>query len=119
VKFFAIAAAAAFAAITPASAQPAGGQYELLRQYNQRVKSGSPTRVYTWWNCNRPEASGHTGTARNGTVTARPARQNRCGVRNYPVTEMIYTSNPGFRGKDEVWLYSHHGGRAQKTLLVE
>jgi hypothetical protein len=110
-----LAAAAVFLLLTA----PAAAQYQLIKQYDQKVKAGQPTRIYTWWNCHRAEASGHAGTARNGTIVTRQATQNRCGVRNYPVTEMIYTSNPGFRGKDEIWMFSHHGSRTQKTLLVE
>jgi hypothetical protein len=87
----------------------------------QRIKSGVPTRVFTWFNCEARGGPGYgaTGVARHGTISVREARQNRCGMTDYPVAELWYTSQAGFRGRDELFLFSQWGSRTSKTVTVE
>jgi hypothetical protein len=88
----------------------------------QRVKSGVPTRIMSVFNCNAigaVESRGDTGVAQHGTIVTRPARQNRCGLRDFPVSEIWYTSQAGYRGRDEVIIIGHYGTRWTKTLTVQ
>jgi hypothetical protein len=61
----------------------------------QRVKSGVPTRVQSYFVCvaRGGVGLGTSGAARHGTITVREGRENRCGMRDYPVAELWYTSH--------------------------
>jgi len=71
---------------------------------SQNIKTGMPTVVWNVWNC-----LGHplvvSGTAKNGSVTLREARQNRCGNPHQAVGQLVYTSAFGFKGTDHLTVY--------------
>jgi hypothetical protein len=111
----------AVSAITLVILSTAAQAQTSVPSIGQRIKSGVPTRVETYFVCeNRGGVGlGTTGTARHGTITVREGRQNRCGMRDYPVAEVWYTSHPGYRGRDELVLIGHFGQRMWKTVTVE
>lgn len=99
--------ACALAGIVPASAQTDG----------QVVQSGRPTVVASYFNCVMPgRIPSPSGTAYHGTVTERQAYGSRCGNPRHLIVQMIYTSQPGYRGVDEVVLQGPP--RASKKIIV-
>lgn len=89
-----------------AEMQSAQAQYERSRR---AVAADQPTRVLSVWNCFRGAVSGVSGQADRGRVTTRPSTQNRCGNRTQPVVEIFYVPPPGFRGPDDIYIYSAGG----------
>jgi hypothetical protein len=80
------------------------------------ARSGEPKLLGVYFNCTpRGGLPSPSGTAHNGTITTRVATGNRCGSPNYPVVQMIYTSRPGFRGRDQAFLY---GSPPRVTTIV-
>ena len=95
------------ASIGPVSAQ----------QRTHVAQSRRPTILGVYFNCTpRGGLPSPSGTALNGTITTRQAVGSRCGNPNQPVVQIIYTSRPGFRGQDEIYLYGPEPRRA--TIIV-
>lgn len=82
-----------------------------------QVEAGKSSLVYGFMDCHGspPPAS---GTATNGTIISRPSTRNLCGNPQQPVTEVIYTPKPGFKGEDFVTIYTTGGYFIQKRVLV-
>lgn len=80
----------------PASAQE--------RVYN--VQSGHPISIRTVFSCTRGNYHSVSGTAYNGSVVTTHTTAPRCGKPSHPVTSLIYTSRPGFKGQDEATIYA-------------
>ncbi|WP_199087723.1 hypothetical protein [Bosea sp. ASV33] len=89
----------------------------LAQGRTENVKSGAASRVYNVFSCGRGIVGGVNGTASHGTITTRTARQNRCGRPDQEVTEVVYTSQPGYRGPDEAYVY-WSGGRTRVSVNV-
>jgi hypothetical protein len=94
------------AGISPASAQ----------QPVRFAQSGRPLILGVYFNCGpRGGLPSPSGTAYNGAIMTRVATGNRCGNPHQPVVQMIYTSRPGFRGRDEAFLY---GPLNRRTTII-
>jgi hypothetical protein len=107
-----LAPALAFLLIGFAGSSPVSAQQRI-----HVAQSGRPHILGVYFNCtNRRGLPSPSGTAYNGTVTTRVATGNRCGNPQQPVVQMIYTSRPGFRGRDEVILYGDPPRRS--TVIV-
>lgn len=84
-----------------ASANPAAAQERV-----HYAQSGRPLPIGAFFRCGpRSAPQAPSGTAYNGTITTRLTTEARCGNPHHPVVQMIYTSRPGFRGQDEIFLY--------------
>jgi hypothetical protein len=94
-----------------ASIDPAAAQERV-----HHAQSGRPIAIGAFFNCGpRMAPQAPSGTARNGTVTTRLTTEARCGNSNHPVIQVIYTSRPGFRGQDEIFLY---GPPAERRRII-
>jgi len=68
------------------------------------AKSGVPTTVRYFWNCTRA-MPGLSGAAEHGSMTVKSSTGNHCGRPDQPVLELVYTSQPGFKGDDRATYY--------------
>ena len=101
----------AFVLLGLADASPASAQ-----QATRFAQSGRPLILGVYFNCtSRGGLPSPSGAAHNGTITTRVATGNRCGNPQQPVVQMIYTSRPGFRGRDEGFLY---GPMNRRTTII-
>ncbi|MFO1183510.1 MAG: hypothetical protein U1E56_01830 [Bauldia sp.] len=66
------------------------------------VKSGQPLVIRVAFNCQTHIPPRLDGSASHGTLTTRLGKGNHCGNANEPHNELIYTSEPGFKGADGV-----------------
>ncbi len=83
-----------------------------------RVKSGTPKRVFSIWNCfNKVTDSGAVGRASHGTVTVQKALEDRCQGR-HPVEQFWYVPEPSYRGPDEVFIF-WQGSALRQKIIVE
>jgi hypothetical protein len=105
---------ASILALTALGATPAQAQVGAAPSL---VPAGKSSLIYGFMDChgNPPMAS---GTATNGTITSRSSTRNLCGNPQQPVTEVIYTQKPGFKGEDFVTVYAAGGYFVQKKVLV-
>jgi hypothetical protein len=85
-------------------------QTPAYRQFNQRVKAGVPTRIYTVYNCANKDNNHNAAQAQHGTITVSSGRMSRCGYNDYPVSFITYTARPDYRGYDDVLIYSSTDG---------
>jgi hypothetical protein len=120
-RFAAIMLALALAAVTtsPAWAQdkanpPAGKSDVTSPESNPRdsklkanatVKAGVRSRVGSAWNCDIPDQIPPVwGRADHGTVEISRGNGPQCGRESMALAEIFYTSEPGFKGIDKVYL---------------
>ena len=113
--------ALAFAAVTtsPAWAQdkanlPTGKSYTGSPESNPRdsklkanatVKAGVRSRVGSAWGCDVPDQPPPVfGRADHGTVEISTGKGPQCGRESMALAEIFYTSEPGFKGIDKVYL---------------
>ena len=113
--------ALAFAAVTtsPACAQdkanlPTGRSYSGSPESNPRdskltanatVKAGVRSRVGSAWSCDVPDQPPPVwGRADHGTVEISRGKGPQCGRESMALAEIFYTSEPGFKGIDKVYL---------------
>jgi hypothetical protein len=94
----------------------AGAEPAAAQQATRFAQSGRPLVLGVYFNCtSRGDLPSPSGAAQNGTITTRVATGNRCGNPQQPVVQMIYTSRPGFRGRDEAFLY---GPMNRRTTII-
>jgi hypothetical protein len=80
------------------------------------AQSGQPKVLGVYFNCTpRGGLPSPSGAAHNGTITTRVATANRCGNPHQPVVQMIYTSRPGFTGRDQAHFY---GSPPRVTTII-
>lgn len=89
----------------------------LAQGRTENARSGAATRVYNVFSCGRGIVGAVNGTASHGTITTRTAKQKRCGRPDQDVTEVLYTSAPGYHGPDEAFVY-WSGGRTRVSVNV-
>jgi len=84
------------------------------------VKGGVESRVATAWDCNQPTvAPAVFAHAENGTVVIKYGTGPSCGRPSMKITGVFYTSNPGFRGTDRLYVMGLLlGGRIEKQLKI-
>ena len=94
----------------------AGSSPASAQQAVHVAQSGRPHILGVYFDCTgRRGLPSPSGTAYNGTITTRVATGNRCGNPQQPVVQMIYTSRPGFRGRDEAIFY---GDPPRRTTIM-
>ena len=110
----------AFAAVTtsPASAQdkaiPPQGKSDTAAapktnagasKANLTVKAGVRSRIGSAWSCDVPDQLPPVfGRAEHGTVEISRGKGPQCGRESMALAEIFYTSEPGFKGIDKVYL---------------
>ncbi len=103
--------------IAAASLAFAAPSMALAQGRVENVRPGAATRVYNVFSCGRGIVGAVNGTASHGTITIRTAKQTRCGRSNQDVTEVLYTSQSGYHGPDEAFVY-WSGGQARVSVNV-
>ena len=82
------------------------------------VRAGVATRVWTAWatDCSKSMKFPQLD-AKEGTIETKHTTINKCGDKNYPVTEYYFTSRPGFHGHTSVyvWTYARRGKQTSPT----
>ncbi len=72
---------------------------------NATVKTGVRSRVGSAWSCDVPDALPPIwGRAEHGTVEISRGTGPQCGRASMALAEIFYTSEPGFKGIDKVYL---------------
>ena len=72
---------------------------------NATVKTGVRSRVGSAWSCDVPDALPPIwGRAEHGTVEISRGKGPQCGRNSMTLAEIFYTSEPGFKGIDKVYL---------------
>ena len=126
------------AANQPAANQPAANQpakRQAKRQANQPpeipinpggalhdgvVKPGVQTSIGMVWDCAQPHQAPHViASANNGSVVIKKGKGPACGRASMDVTYIFYTSKPGFKGRDSVFIMTFlTGGQMDRNMLL-
>lgn len=88
------------------SAESSQAQFERSRR---SVPANSQTQIYNFWNCRTDIIQSVTGQAERGRITTRETTQRRCGNRTQRVVQVMYTPPVGYKGPDDVYVYSGSG----------
>lgn len=90
---------------------------------NVITKAGAQTRVAVAFDCDQPDRAPILwARADHGTINVTEATGPRCGRPSMSLTLVLYTSEPGFRGTDKVYMlgYILNGNLdATYTVLVK
>lgn len=71
--------------------------------FGAHTKTGAPTLIRTFFNCIRHVPGGNgAAIAEHGSAELKFVTGAHCGNANEPANEVWYTSNPGFKGIDNV-----------------
>ncbi|CAN7711854.1 hypothetical protein [Bosea sp. LjRoot237] len=87
-------------------------QYERSRR---SVPANTETQIYNFWNCRNDVIQAVNGEAERGRITTRETTQHRCGNRTQRVLQVIYMPPAGYKGPDDVYLYS---GSSQSRIYL-
>ena len=70
------------------------------------VKAGVETRAFRAWDCDQPNRAPVVwARADHGTISVKPVTSGpKCGRASMTVAGIFYTSEPGFKGTDKVYL---------------
>jgi hypothetical protein len=82
-----------------------------------QAQSGRPISIRTVFSCTWGNYQSVSGTANNGSVVTTHTTAPRCGKPNHPITNVVYTSRPGFKGQDEATIYGD-GVRDRVKIIV-
>jgi hypothetical protein len=84
------------------------------------AKSGVQTRVGMAWDCIQPHQAPHVfASAANGSIVIKKGKGPSCGLPSMDVTHIYYTSRPGFKGPDKVYVMSlQTGGQLARLMTV-
>jgi hypothetical protein len=84
------------------------------------ARSGVQTRVGMAWDCIQPHLAPHVfASAVNGSVVIKKGKGPSCGLPSMDVTHIYYTSKPGFKGPDKLYVMSlQTGGQVQRLMTV-
>lgn len=84
-----------------------------------RVKSGQTVQIRAVFSCEFHTFEVWPTGAQHGTVTLRKYTAPKCYKQNVPHIGVLYTSNAGYKGFDQVWIPSSGGSRTQVRIYVE
>lgn len=69
------------------------------------VKAGVETRALRAWDCGQPDRAPIVwARADHGTISVKPITSEACGRLSMTVAGIFYISEPGFKGRDKVYL---------------
>ncbi len=86
-------------------------QYTIPTVREVEAKSGKPVLVGAFYDCRNHVPYSGTAFVQHGTVTMKSLTINQCGNPKEPANAYWYTSEPGFKGLDEV-NFSYTSGSA-------
>jgi hypothetical protein len=84
------------------------------------VKAGVRSRVGMAWDCVQPnQAPPVVANANNGSVVVKKGKGPGCGHPSMDVTHIYYTSKPGFKGADRLFVMSLiTGGQVERLMTI-
>ncbi len=84
------------------------------------VKAGERTRVGLFWDCALPDASPVIwARADHGTASAVGGTGPQCDRPSVRMTAIFYTSEPGFKGTDKVYVLGYNiSGKIEQSFTV-
>jgi hypothetical protein len=86
------------------------------------VKAGVETRAFRAWDCDQPNhAPVVWARADHGTISIKPITFSgpKCGRLSMTVAGIFYTSEPGFKGTDKIYVLGYlTNGRLDETLTI-
>jgi hypothetical protein len=87
------------------------------------VKAGVETRAFRTWDCDQPNSAPVVwARADHGTISIKPIAFSgpKCGRMSMTVAGIFYTSEPGFKGTDKLYLlgFLSNGKHLDETLTV-
>lgn len=87
---------------------------------NLAVKANTTKRVWTFFSCVvGASREGSYATAEHGQIVVRDTTSNRCGDPKFPVKEVWYTPNAGFKGVDELRTFARGKFTGSRKLIVQ
>jgi hypothetical protein len=85
-------------------------QYAVPRVVEKETKSGAPVLLGLFVDCKTHVPYQGSAFAQHGQVIARDVSVRQCGSPKEPARAYWYTSNPGYKGVDEVVFSSGSAG---------
>jgi hypothetical protein len=105
-KRLSLMAAGMAASILLISSESSLAQFERSRR---TVPANNQSKIYFFWNCRNDIIQSVSGQAERGQITTQQTTQRRCGNRTQRVIEVVYTPPSGYKGPDDVYIYSGSG----------
>lgn len=85
----------------------------------KNVMAGRTVRIWSVFSCDFHDFDVWPVGAQHGTVTTQKYKASKCYKQDVPHVGVLYTSAPGYKGFDQVWIQSSGGSRTQVRIYVQ